>query len=475
MTKRSMGLARYICLLLLLFEMGCGAAYTRQMGGTLKRMGNRNYDAALAKLKKPDGKTNKLLYRLEKGLILHYRGDYQESNLEFEKAERLIDQLFTRSVSREVASLLTNDAIRSYSGEEFERVLIHYYRAMNYQYLGDGQAALVECRKANLKLEDFARASDYELSFKNDAFLQYMTGLFYEAEGEWNDAYISYKDAEKGYRAYQKMFGLSMPQMLAMDLMRMAQKLGYEEEVLRYSEEYGIKADEPAFAAGGEVILFVESGFIARKHQYEVNLPIFDDDDDGKIWIVSDHLVDRYHHPHLYHSHKVDYWLKVALPEYREVPSQVRRIRLSSGGRSATAVVVEDLNGIAQQNFDEKMDSILLRTAARALAKYLAAQGIEKAFKDDNKDEEALVKEGVGMLLGGLVNLFGVATEAADTRSWLSLPGSIHMARLSLPPGTVDLVVELLDDRGSLVESQQIPGVEVTADKPVFLNYRGYR
>ena len=32
--------------------------------------------------------------------------------------------------------------------------------------------------------------AEYQLSYKNDAFLQYMTGLFYEAEAEWNDAYL---------------------------------------------------------------------------------------------------------------------------------------------------------------------------------------------------------------------------------------------------------------------------------------------
>jgi len=476
-----MRLAGSIWVLLLVFLTGCGAAYSRYMGGTLKRLGNRDYEAALEKLEKqkPEGQTNKLLYRLEKGLILHYQGMYEESNREFEKAERLIDRLFTRSISREVASLVTNDAIRAYRGEEFERVLINYYRALNYQYLKDGQAALVECRKANLKLEDYAQASEYELSYKNDAFLQYITGLFYEAEGEWNDAYVSYKDAVKGYRAYQKTFGLRMPRMLARDLARMAQKLGYEYERAEYIGEYGLKPEELAPGPGGEVILFVESGFIARKHQIELDLPILEDDDTREVWMLSDRLVYRYRHPYVYRRYRVDYWLKVALPEYREMPSKVRSIRLSGGGQKVTAVSVEDLSAIALRNFEEKFDTVLLRTAARALAKYLISRGVEKAFEEDGDGKgeifEGLVREGMSELLGALVNLFGAATEAADTRSWLSLPARIHVARLWLPPGTVDLVLEFLDERGRTVEVQQIPGVEVSAGRPVFLNYRGYR
>ena len=465
-----------IWLLALVFTTGCGASYSRYMGGTLKKMGKRDYEAALVKLEKPDGKTNKVLYRLEKGLIFHYQGQYEASNRQFARAEGLIDELYARSVSREVASLLTNDAIRAYRGEEFERVLIHYYRALNYQYLGDLEAALVECRKANLKLEDYAQVDEYELSYKNDAFMQYMTGLFYEAGGEWNDAYVSYKLADKGYRAYQEMFGLAAPRELGRDLVRMARKLRFEDELDGYVRQYGLQGEKLGAEPQGEVVVFVESGFIARKRQHEISLPIMEEDNTGAVWVLSDRMVHRYHHPYAYHRQKVNYWLKVALPEYREIPSRVRQVRLSGGGRSAMGTPVENLSAIALQNFEEKKDAILLRTAARALAKYAAAKGVQKAFEDDDGDaDEKLVKEGIGMLLGGLVNLFGAATEMADTRSWLALPARIHMARLTLPPGTVDLTVEFLDDQGRPLESQVIPGVEARKGRPIILNYRGYR
>ena len=79
------------------------------------------------------------------------RGDYELSNRYFETAERVADHLFTRSLSREAASFLTNDEVRPYRGEPFELVFIHYYRALNYWHLSEYEDALVECRKANLK------------------------------------------------------------------------------------------------------------------------------------------------------------------------------------------------------------------------------------------------------------------------------------------------------------------------------------
>jgi hypothetical protein len=449
--------ARAVWILLVLFLLGCGAAYSGYMRGPLRRMEKRDYAGALAKLDKPSGDTDKLLYRFEKGLILHYQGQYQASNQEFEKAERLIDRLYARSVSREVASLVTNDAARAYTGEEFERAFIHYYRALNYCYQSDLEGALVECRKANLKLADYAAQPEYQLTYKNDAFIQYVTGLLFAASGEWNDAYVSFKDAEKGYQAYQQAFGLTVPRLLAQDLARTAARMGYEDDRAAYVSRYGLSQEETAASPGGEVVCFAESGFIARKRQQEISLPLLEDDDLGQVWTVSDHMVYRYRHRAPFA--RVKYWVRVALPFYQAIPSQVRGARLRQGSQSAAAVRAEDLNAIALRTLQEKEDTILLRTAARALAKYALAHKAEKESP----------------FLGALFNLLGFVTEAADTRSWLSLPSDIWVARCSLPPGTTDLVLELLSGEGQVVETAAFSGIQVAAGKPVFLSYRSYR
>lgn len=474
-----------LSVVLLLLLSGCGAAYSGYVSRSLNQLEKGNYEEALGRLEKPSGKTNKLLYHLEKGLILHYQGQYEASNVEFERAERLSDQLYTRSVSREIAALLSNDSIVAYRGEEFELALIHYYRAMNYARLGDRQAVLVECRKANLKLENYAQQAEYELSYKNDAFLQYMTGLFFEAEGEWNDAYISYKDALKGYRAYEAAFDLQAPRMLIIDLARLAQRLGYEDEVAEYTERYQLELEELQPASGGELVVFVESGFVPRKHQVEFSVPILDYDvpilkDEWEVWTVSERAIHRYHHPHVYNRRHVEYWLRVALPEYREVPSQVAGVRLRTGDQSALAATAEDLDAIAQRTFAQKFDTILLRTVARSLAKYLASKSIEEAFVDDEDDEDdedwaKLGAWGLGKALGGLVNLVGVATEAADTRGWLALPHAIRIARLAVAPGTAAPTLELLDDRGRVLAVETLPEVAVADGEKVFLNFRTFR
>lgn len=462
---------RLTCLLLVIGMAGCAAGYSGLMGKPLKRLARGDYQGALEKLEKPSGDTNKLLYRLERGLIFHYMGRYDDSNAEFDKGERLIDRHYTRSVSREVASLLTNDAIRAYSGEEYERALIHYYRALNYSHLGDLESALVECRKANLRLQDYAAAAEYELSYKNDAFIQYMTGLFFAARDELNDAYVSFRDAEKGYRAYEEAFGLAMPRALALDLAHTAQKLGYTDDVEAYQKRYGIHPEELRPRSGGQVVVFIENGFVARKRQHEINVPILEDDD-GEVWVLSDRLADRYYQPRTFR--RVKHWLRVALPYYQRVPSQVQRTQVKGGGQRVVAVTLEDLDAIAEQSLKEKERSILLRTLARAVARYWLSQ------KSNDQLDKATEKDGTAWnavfgILGSAFSLLSTAVEAADTRSWLSLPARIQMARFYLPPGTTDLELEFFNDRGDRIGVHRFEQIEVAAGRTVFLNHRTYR
>ena len=461
------------CMAALLFN-GCAASYSSYLAPSLNRLAREDYDGALTKIEKPDGLTNKLLYRLERGLIFHYQGEYQKSNQEFEWAENIIERLYTKSLSRSIASLLTNDAIIAYRGEEFERVMIHYYRAMNYERLGDRQSVLVECRKANLKLAKYSQRSEYELSYRNDAFLQYMTGMFFEAEGELNDAYVSYRLAEKGYKAYANSFNTPMPRMLILDLVRLAERLGYKDDVIDYENRYSLKEEETGKPAVDDIVVFVEVGFVPRKHQIEFELPIYEEDRGVPVWIVSDRARSRFRYPRTYRRSSVDYWLRVALPEYHDRMSPPLSVRVSNREESFNGVIVEDLEAIARKALVEKYDHILLRTIARNISKYMASKAIEKAITNsgDDEDKNEDVRRGMGTLFGWLFNIFGSNIEAADTRNWLSLPRQIYVVRLPGESKSSAIKIELLDLSGRVVKVKEVSPDKRFTDGRAFVNLR---
>ncbi|MBF0300354.1 MAG: hypothetical protein HQK51_16665 [Oligoflexia bacterium] len=74
---------------------------------------------------------SKLLYFLEKGLILHAQGKYFSSNAHFNAANDISQRLFTKSISKSAQSMLTNDTYDNYYGAFYERSLIHFYLTLN--------------------------------------------------------------------------------------------------------------------------------------------------------------------------------------------------------------------------------------------------------------------------------------------------------------------------------------------------------
>ncbi len=74
-------------------------------------------------------------------------------------------------------------------------------------------------------------------------------------------------------------------------------------------------------------------------------------------------------------------------------------------------------------------------------------------------------------MAGLVVNIVGVLTERADTRSWLSLPANIQMARLQLPAGTYTFSIELLDDIGQVQHTTMLSDIKVNPGERRYVSY----
>jgi hypothetical protein len=419
------------------------------------------YDDALKALEKTKSDRSRLLYLMEKGMLLHYADKYVESNSVFDEAELLAEDLYTKSISREAGALLTSDNILPYEGEKFERALIHYYRALNYIYLELPDDALVECRKVSFILQKYLdNSEDKSTAYSDDAFIQYIAGIIFEWQGELNNALVSYRKAEAAYEKYQKEYGISQPASLITDLLRTANDLGFAEEYEYYKQKYGESFDPGRDKKGtGELILIHENGFAPNKEAVEIVIPILKKDNFGvDVWEYSGKLRTRVGRS--YDEAELEYLLRVSIPEYKSNRPRISYMQANIDGFGRKSVLVEDVEAIAFKNFEEKMPRILLKTIARGVTKYLA-------FKTARKKQ--------GEVAGLLFNVFNVVTESADTRSWLTLPNNFGMIRMSLPAGMYDLKLRFHDKSGRLVESASFPEVEIKDGDFTFLNYRTFQ
>ena len=397
--------------------------------------------------KKPD-----IPYQFELGLVAHYANHFAESNKAFDLAGDIAEDRYTKSLTAEAVSLITSDKLRPYVGTQYERLLSHYYRALNYVYQDKLDDALVECRRAT-NLIDYFKGEDENYDFFGTGFLAYLSGMLFEARGDWNDALISYKQAAEYYQSAVEKTGVEMPNDIGNSIVRLARLLGFEDDLERYQAQYGEPPPRPENT--GELILFYESGYVPPKVEENLIFPILKIDDVEDEEFVPT-LMGR--EGMVYEDIELEYLLRIAIPTLHSHRPHFNGITVTVEEAQKTGVLVEDVENIAIKTFEAQRPIILLRTLVRAVGKYLLT-------RQADKQHEAL---------GLLTNLAGVLTEQADTRSWQTLPNQIFMVRMSLPAGTHTLQLSFLDANGQVRGSQSVPDIKINPNQIIFWNHRTY-
>ncbi|HBZ02098.1 MAG TPA: hypothetical protein DEO84_12340, partial [candidate division Zixibacteria bacterium] len=208
------GIACLFWIPLALILSGCGAVATRTkfyMPVTDTLVAGNFTQAAAEFNKAKFDKKDRFLYFVDSGALYHYASEYDSSNIRLSSAENAADELFTRSISRAATSILLNDNVLEYSGEDYEILYTNLLKALNYLALNKFDDAFVEIRRADLKLsllgQKYRDASDElqrgeasdttgtkldykpgEVRFNNDALARYLGLHMYAAEGKWDDA-----------------------------------------------------------------------------------------------------------------------------------------------------------------------------------------------------------------------------------------------------------------------------------------------
>jgi uncharacterized protein len=99
-----------------------------------QHLSNQNYEQALKVIKDNKDaypKRNAALYYMEEGILAHFALRYKESNKSLSRAEQIMDDLYTRSISKQTASFLINDNTIPYRGEDFESAMVNLFMALN--------------------------------------------------------------------------------------------------------------------------------------------------------------------------------------------------------------------------------------------------------------------------------------------------------------------------------------------------------
>lgn len=355
------------------------------------------------------------------GLLLSVMGKYEESNSYLEKAY-LFGEDYRINYAREAASYLTNPTVTIYRGEDHEHLMLLYYKALNFLKLEKYEEALVECRRLNIRLQQLSDRYSSPERYKRDAFIHNLMGIIYQANSDWNNAFIAYRNALEIYEEdYSRMFGLPAPEQLKKDLLEAAYRTGFHDEFEIYKEKFGWP-DYKIMNREADLVFFWHNGLGPIKDEWSINFMISRSSD--QFVFFNEQLGLSYTFPVTNEDDrnslsKLEVF-RVAFPRYVERPPLYTSASIYANETEYPLQLTEDVNKIAFKSLQERMwlefSKALIRVALKKAAEH-------SARKED---------EGFGALIG-MVNAM---TEKADTRNWQTLPHSILYTRVPLEEGT---------------------------------------
>jgi len=391
------------------------------------------------------GKRNMVLYYLDKGLVQHHAGKYKESDASFDIAEKRMDELYTKSVTKAGAMIVINDATMDYAGEPFERALTHVCRALNYVFLGNHDEALVESRKVERFLTELGDKVGAKPVYKDDAFARYLDAMLYADAGKKDDARISYQAAQAAYADYEKAYGTPLPRF---EFAKAPKKRG-EVVFIHYNGIAPRKITKTFQIAWNEALPLMQKSGDAEAEDARV-----------KNALTAGFMGRA---------------VTVAFPAYTQDPYAIASSEILVDNQPvASTVLMEDVSAIANKTLEHRMGAIKARAIVRATIKFILAETASKTAGKacDQMPGGFLAVQACKMASRGVAHGVAAASEYADTRGWAVLPAQIRMARVKVEPGAHDIAVYYKNSTGVMISSQAFSGVMVADRKRTYLSAR---
>lgn len=119
---------------------------------------NADYSTCAELIRTKDKKGTKIDVCLDAAMLEHIALDYEASLNTFNYTSFLIDEAFTKSISKQMAGALFNPNLADYTGNIYEYLFVNTFNALNYYNVGNTEEALVEVRKLAVKLREYVIA-----------------------------------------------------------------------------------------------------------------------------------------------------------------------------------------------------------------------------------------------------------------------------------------------------------------------------
>lgn len=415
---------------------------------------------------------SQFLYYANQGVVNAMTGDLETSNEWFEKAY-LFGEDYQKNYAEMAASYLVNPTMVVYQGEDHEQLLLLYYKAINLLKMKDYESALIECRRLINRLNELSDKYKSDKKYRRDAFVHNLMGIIYETTGDYNNAFIAYRNAYDIYEEdYRSLFGVEAPRQLKEDLLRTAALTGFTDQLDFYERKFEMKYEKKTGAA--ELIFFWHNGLGPVKDEWSVNFAAVDGGTGFVTFVNEDY---NFSFPYAVgdpgdKTSITDLRLfRVAFPKYVERKPMFDTGVLVREGSRYPLELAEDVNDIAFKTLQERMLAEFGKGLLRVALKKSLEMAVRGNYSDDDKkskeeqNEEAL-RQGLSLLVGA----WNAVSEKADTRNWQTIPHGIYYTRVPLDPGMNE--VTLRTSSGTGAQATETFTFDVSKGETVFQTYQ---
>ncbi len=470
-------LPRLLSLLFLLSFtfFGCASDYGKIIENTENAYYNQDYNSAIPSIRnlyEDAASKDQLLFLMEAGMIFHSKGDYQTSNKVFKQAEELSDSIKT-SISKEGLAFLLSDNESNYTGEDFERVMIKFFIALNFTALGDLENAKIYFRRMDFELKEMKfTAAEYR---QNNA-ARLLDAYVSEKLGKFNDARVQFKNMEQLINSSPTLasdrFVLAMRENDSRDLGKYGKGAAYVQAFTNSMQKADIHSPELS-----EVVIIHEAGKSAIKESR------------GKL------MEDEYFALALRGAIEIAVradgaGVSVAgvlatlstaenpIPIYRDRDLEGSRKRnfYINGVEIGSGDILNNYSDTAIKNFNDNykalitknVTSLAVKVVAAVIASEAAAKAIESGLGDKNKND--LVSGLIRLAAGAAAGLATAQVIGPDLRCWRTIPSNFQIKRVFLAPGEYSFKM----DTSTGLTTNAPSTIKVEEGKPLFLNIRSF-
>ncbi len=391
---------------------GCASyPHGMQQAQTHIRNGQASQAATLLKEKAYKDSDDQVVALFEYGTAEQIAKSYKDSAKAFMLVDQLTEIKDYHSLSRVTGSLLLNEGMVQYKGEDYEKVLINAMLAIDFLMLKDYESAMVETRRMNEKLYKYR--FEAKKNYEQNPFAFYLAALIREENKDYDGAYIDFK------KVYE--LNPNVPY-LREDLIRSAKRAQRDDDLKKWKSQFGnVDKEQWKQKDMGELVLIYQQGWAPKKMPHP---------DFARI-------------PKLYPVHTQTSQAKIIVENGPEERSQL----------------IFSVENVAIKTLDDAYAGLIAKRAAGLAAKAVVADQIRQK----------------NQLLGQIAFIGMNIADRADLRQWSTLPESFQVAKLWLKEGKYKIKVQGLGLSSHPTSEAEEFEVEIRPRKKTFINWRSVR